>query len=85
MGRRADLFNSRLPHIEAWMQDSELPNELRHKVRCYYADVWVRHEGDLYNTILMLAMFPLFSLLSPPRLRVLKCAQRFHTSCRGLH
>ncbi len=32
--------------IEAWMAYSELPNDLRHKVRSYYANIWVRHEGE---------------------------------------
>lgn len=43
-GRRADLFRSRLPDIEAWMKYAELPSELREKIRAYYAHVWTRHE-----------------------------------------
>lgn len=42
-GRRNEMFRERLPHIQTWMRQCELPEPLRRKIRSYYAEVWCRH------------------------------------------
>ncbi|KAL3138951.1 hypothetical protein ABBQ32_005763 [Trebouxia sp. C0010 RCD-2024] len=48
--KEAQMFREKMGHVTEWMGRSQLPRNVKEKIRCYYSEVWVRQqvvENDL--------------------------------------
>ncbi|KAK9809148.1 hypothetical protein WJX72_010205 [[Myrmecia] bisecta] len=54
--RRAQIYREKMEAVDAWVAKRKIPKRIRHKIRAYYAEVWVRqaeesNEGQFFSEL----------------------------------
>ncbi|KAL4423608.1 hypothetical protein ABPG77_009195 [Micractinium sp. CCAP 211/92] len=47
--RQAQLYREKMEGVDAWLHSASVPRNLKHKIRAFYADVWLRHAAARSN------------------------------------
>ncbi|KAL4439851.1 hypothetical protein ABPG75_002852 [Micractinium tetrahymenae] len=47
--RQAQLYREKMEGVDAWLHSASVPRQLKHKIRAFYSDVWLKHAAARAN------------------------------------